>query len=235
MLWRLSFVCICGGLKEMSRLSELLNIQECLVQSMALAGAAHLRRAGTRSVPFAYQNRQNRSFLCFCWCKIPMDCWHWVPPSRPALPLTWLCRVAPSSAPGPQAAHLCLQEVVLEKLGFYRWFEFLSLGLTRGNEVCHRVFRNIQRRVVFFWSHWKNEEAQCCRALLVRSSKMRKQGSLQLSPRDWRVAFWLLEIHLLSWFQKPEHQRKYPMLYSLVIKIEGVSNTGTEESFSLKV
>lgn len=47
----------------MSQLSELLNIQDSPVPPVALEGAVRFRRAGLRSLLFAYKNRQRRSFL----------------------------------------------------------------------------------------------------------------------------------------------------------------------------
>lgn len=56
-------ICIYGGLRKVSWLLELLNIQHFLVKSVAIEGAACFQNAGHRSVLFTCKNRQYRSFL----------------------------------------------------------------------------------------------------------------------------------------------------------------------------
>jgi len=61
---------------------------------------------------------------------------------------------------------------------------------------------------------------------------MVKQGSLQCVVGQQSP---LTPGHSFKVVILEARERKYPMLYSLVIKIVGVSNIGTQENFSLKV
>lgn len=103
------------------------------------------------------------------------------------------------------------------KAHFYQWLEFLNLG------IWWVVIKYVTKSfvtfigVLFFWSLWKCEDTWCYQAFLIRYSKLWNTEACNMS-RGTKEFSYSWKIHLISSFPKPEHQRKCPMLCSLVIK-----------------
>lgn len=173
MLLHLALVCICGGLREMSRFSELLKNQDLLVQLLAQEGAGCFQRAGCGSVLFTYKNRQHRSFLSPWTIGIRwgMSSSGAATPARSAPWLGLLGWVGLSSAQGPGQAHLCLREVILEKLVFIgglnslTWVWQVAIKYVTGSFVTLIGVR-------CFLAVWKYEGTWCCQAPWIESSKL---------------------------------------------------------------
>lgn len=217
LLW-FSFICICGGLREVSWLSELLNIQGVL---MALWGAGCFGRAGQAIDMYFLLTRIGSNCLFFKWI---LQLLLMEKPQEPlasgrvnpcGAAIAGICWVALGSAPGWNKPTSVCKEWCLES-------SFLSVvwipqpgSLMSGDKIRHKVFCNIHTSVIFLV--WKCEEWWCYQAFLIRYSSD-EIGKLATCSWETKGFSYSWKIHLISWFQKPEHRRKHRMFYSLVIK-----------------
>lgn len=171
-----------GGLREMSWLSELLNIQGFLVLLVALEGAV----GGTGRCSWWHWKVQHASEgqatdLYFPLTRIGSTGLFFnqilqLPLMQNPDGLLASGRISPSGAAIPARsapclgllgwAELCARARTSSPLSarsgtrkacFYQWFEFLNLGLTSGDKIRHWVFHNTHRRVLFFWSLWNTK------------------------------------------------------------------------------
>lgn len=218
LLW-FSFICICRGLRKVSWLSELLNIQGVL---MALWGAGCFRRAGQGRPQtctlffFFFFTRISSNCLFFKWTLqlLLMQKPHELLASGRINP----CGAAtPTHLPRARTSPLLSARSGAWRAHFYQWFEFLNLSLW--GVVIKYVTKSFVTfiGVLFFWSLWKCEETWCYQAFLIRYSNDERGKLGNMFLRDQRVPL-LLKNSFNIWFQKPDHRRKHPMVSSLVIK-----------------